>query len=247
MRTLALSLLFVSAASAFALQEAVPAGNIKRINQQPGSEPPAAPDENAPAAKSKKSPIKPIPVRFQATVYQVDIPTDRIAALDAKSLAEKASTATALEAALKGLGEARALYRVDQNIDLRRMSKVRMSSNIPVVTSTSTVGDKKTSSITRESLGAQFDVASSLDSDEALTGPIPLSINVEFSTLAESNVDVGGAPAKVTRTVLQSNVGTVRLGKPLVLITADAVGDLATGKKTATAFVTLIEVSSEEP
>src|SRR5262245_7088662 len=77
---------------------------------------PATPTEStAPAAKPGNAAQRPWPVRFQATVYQVDLPADQIAALDAKVLADKATTATTFDAALKTIGTVKPLYRVDQS------------------------------------------------------------------------------------------------------------------------------------
>jgi hypothetical protein len=211
--------------------------------------PPAQEGEGAPTAPAKPKRIapKPMPARFQATVFQLDIAADQIAALDAKSLVSKVTTAPALEVALKGLGSARALYRVDQGIDLRTRSQLTIQSNVPVISSVSTVGDKKSTSVSRESLGAKFNLQSGLDAEDDLTGAIPLAITVEISALADSGVEIGGASAKVHRSVSQTNGGTMTLGKPVILIAADgvSVGNAPTGKTMATAFVTLIELSAD--
>src|SRR5262245_41108853 len=65
---------------------------------------PAAESDNADRAPAARQRPAPLPVRFQATVFQVEIPADQLTALDARTLATQAKTAVSLETALKGLG-----------------------------------------------------------------------------------------------------------------------------------------------
>src|SRR5687767_1682670 len=110
MRSMRLNLIWalaivVLAAPALAQATGEPADAKPKPAIKPAQPKPQAPetDDDDRAALARKPP-PPLPVRFQATVYQVEIPADQLSALDAKSLASAAKTAVALESALKGLG-----------------------------------------------------------------------------------------------------------------------------------------------
>jgi hypothetical protein len=79
------------------------------------------------------APTEAAPARFEATVYEVRVPEDRIASLDARSLEAKAGTAQALTKALGEFGQTKVRYKVDQTVNLFR-DTITLADNGPMVT-----------------------------------------------------------------------------------------------------------------
>lgn len=205
------------------------------------------PESSTSPSPRAKSFVRPLPVRFQATVFTIDAPVDRIAGLDARALAAAATSAPALETSLKTIGTVRALYRVDQCIDLRSRALITISSSVPLVTMTPAAGSPRPPTVERQMLGTKFGVHSAVDPGDAPTGALPVSISVDISAMSDSPGGQDGVQTRVTRTISQSNGGLITLGRPVVLVAADGAGDGASRATAAAVFVTLIELSPEAP
>jgi hypothetical protein len=153
-------------------------------------------------------------VRLQATIYEMRVPPERIAALDAAKLA-KADFAKAPP----DLGQPRALYRIDQRVNLSGDSIV-VGTQEPMVTSTRvTDSGKKVSSVSYNSVGAIVDFKAER------RGPRRLQVTstIELSSRTESPVTISdGVTSPVIRKANMSMKGPVNLGEASVLVSADA-------------------------
>ena len=73
--------------------------------------------------------------QFQAVVYEVQAPAERLSSLDDKALSSRAATAETLLSALAQTGKARVLYQVDQPVNVFSTTTM-VGSSEPVVTGT---------------------------------------------------------------------------------------------------------------
>lgn len=204
-------------------------------------------DEPRPQAPQPPAPPPPqrprvIPmVRFEATVFKVEMPKERIVELDGPTLAAAGSTPAKLMTALEALGPTEPMYRVDQNVALDggRNSKIEMSRDVPYVS-----GMQKTQSgepvpqMNRCKMGAEFELFGSYPNEDDKQR-LFTTLHVQLSGLSTCGNQAGDGPAApMFWRVEQSHGGAAELGKPFVLISADS-GTTAGCDKTQ-AFVTLV-------
>jgi hypothetical protein len=153
-------------------------------------------------------------VRLQATIYELRVPPAAIGALDAAMLA-KADFAKPLP----DIGEARALYRVDQRVSLTG-DRIMVGSDEPTVTNTRmTDRGQRINSVQYSSVGAIVEFKAER------TGPRELRVTstIEMSTRTESPVKIADTVSSpVTRKAMLSLKGPVEVDEPSVLISADA-------------------------
>ena len=174
------------------------------IGCQQGREPPArfGAVPAAPLDEEAKS------VRFQATIYEMRMPPERIGSLDAAQLA-----AVDFDAVPPSLGDPpKALYRIDQYVSLA-WDRVVISSDEQSATDTG-IADRKPNP-----LGV------SIDFRATRIGPRRLDVTskVELSVKTDGGAAVAeGAPAAIIRKTTLGLKGPVELGWPSVLISADA-------------------------
>ena len=153
-------------------------------------------------------------VRLQATIYELRVPAERIGELDSAKLAK-----ADFSHPLPDFGEARALYRVDQKVSLAG-DRVIVGTDEPMVTS-SRVTDRgqKVNTVQYNSVGAIVVFKGERMSPRQLE----VTSTVEMSTRTESAVQISeGVTSSVIRRTNMSLKGPVELGKPSVLISADA-------------------------
>jgi hypothetical protein len=74
---------------------------------------------------------------FEATVFELRVPENRVADLDARTLEAKAATAQSLLKTLEEVGSTKVLYRVDQTVNLFGES-INIGTNEPLLTGTQT-------------------------------------------------------------------------------------------------------------
>ncbi|KPK48320.1 MAG: hypothetical protein AMK72_07270 [Planctomycetes bacterium SM23_25] len=165
------------------------------------------------------------PVRFQAAIYEVRLKADRLAHLDAERLAAKAGTGVDFEKTLADMGEARALYRVDQMVNLTD-DRIHIGKREPFVATTRASRDGNVvSMIQYEHVGVLFGFSGRLTEQ----GP-DVKLDIEMSSLTDSATEVsGGVKAVTTRKAVLGRNGPIRLGRPEVLVSADASAEGADG------------------
>jgi len=153
-------------------------------------------------------------VRLEATIYQIRMPADKIAELDATRLA-----AADFSQPLADLGQPVALYRVDQRVSLAG-DKIVVGTQEPMVTNTRmTDRGQRINSVQYNDVGALFAVKG----ERAGPRELRVTLDIELSTSTDSPVQVSeGVSTPVIRKSVMSLKGPVDLGKPALLISADA-------------------------
>jgi hypothetical protein len=208
--------------------------------------PPPAPETLVPFSPHAPRPLRDA-LRFEATVFRLTLPPERVVDLDAAQLSVAAPNAAALSKTLAGLGDAQALYRVDQAVALDSGGqKLTVSRDRPYVTGrVNSKSGESSVSVGRQRLGASFEFSGSYPESAGPADP-ELSLQVELSTLENSDVPLGNdVLSPQFCQISQRFLGRVQLGRPIVLLTCDAAGGTPDGK--ATAYVTLVRLSNPEP
>jgi hypothetical protein len=168
------------------------------------------------------APTEVAPARFEATIYEVRVPEEGIASLDARALEAKAGTAQALAKALAEHGQTRVLYKVDQTVNLFGET-ITLTENQPMVT------------------GSRM----SASADAKRKGP-NTQVVFHLAALQDSSVEI--APkvrAKSVRIINLSHSEVPRFGQPCIQLNVSA----GTGEPAApaTAYVVRYVVSETKP
>ncbi len=185
-----------------------------------------------------------IPVRFQATVFKVNLDKQHLAEIDAQALAAAGGSAPEMAKTLSDFGKVEALYRVDQVLSLtgRGRNRIIITRDTPY---TSGIGMSQsgqvTTSISRQSVGASFEIYGGYAS-KAGGAPLSVQIQVELSAITDSSIEVGPkVSSPVFWKVEQAYSAPTEYGAPIVLLTVD--GAATTGHDNPIAFVTLIKLT----
>jgi hypothetical protein len=153
-------------------------------------------------------------VRLQASIYELRVAPERIGELDAQKLATLDLAKPPPE-----VGESRPLYLIDQNVSLAG-DRVMVGTNEPMVTNSRlTDRGQKINTVQYNSVGAIVDFKAER------VGPRQLQVTstIEMSAKTDSAVEISpGVNSGVIRKATMSLKGAVELGKPSVLISADA-------------------------
>ena len=204
---------------------------------QPEQEPPQskAQQETAPAPRA---------VRFEASVFQVKVDPKRLAELDAEQLATDAPHAKKMLTVLGAFGEATILYRVDQTmaVGARRPGEITIARDTPYVSGTQTTPSGQTQTIVaRSRVGGEFRLFGEPVQEEG-SDRLYVELFVEIASLTGSVVEISeGVTSPVFWRIEQTHSGTVKLGKPFVLLSID--GAAITDTDAPLAFVTLVRLS----
>lgn len=196
-------------------------------------------------------PVAPQPsVRFEAVVYRLAMSGENAVRVDAAELAEQ-STLMEFDEALRGLGEAQLLYRVDQTVALhdgdqaqsrRGRRRVMITADQPYVSGSIVSEDgKERAAIARREIGVVFELAGMWVGDPS-PEVVQLTLTVQLSVLESSGVQMGpDLTSPVFRDVEQLYSGDAEPGKPIVLLSLDGATPDADGR--ATAYITRARLS----
>jgi hypothetical protein len=160
--------------------------------------------------------------RFEATVYELEIPENRIADLDADHLEGSAATPQALATALGAFGTPKILYKVDQIVNLYG-ENISLGTQVPLITGALDDGSGKPHNlISYTSVGLVTRISAA--PSNAIKPPVPhVQLNFLLSVLADSDVPISDTVnGKNIRSVQLSQSGTPTFGKPTVLVTVNA-------------------------
>ncbi len=191
-------------------------------------------------------PAGPLPiVRFEAAVYRLALSVEDAVRIDAAGLAEAASLVE-FDEALRALGDAQLLYRVDQTANLRERDRIRISADQPYMTGSSRTKDGQTLwTVARQNVGAEFSFSGAWLA-ESPSQVVHLSLDVGLSATEESGVELGTDLASpVFRKVEQRHSGPVHFGRPVILLGLDGACTDDAGR--AVAFVTRVVLRSGGP
>ncbi|MBE3068924.1 MAG: hypothetical protein IMZ66_01670 [Planctomycetes bacterium] len=213
----------------------LPPARVTPIPPQPREKTPDAAARKPARGSPQAAPAAEYPVRFETTVYEVRVPADRLKALDAAALTARAATPEYLEKALAELGPTRALYRIDQIVNLYGAS-IRVGKREPVVT-----GSRVTDSgavirtVQYEDVGLILDITAAPAGDAGGKG-INVALKGELALIGEGGAEIAeNVKASVTYNVTFSGMVPLALGRPFVTLSADVSAAGADGK--AVAFV----------
>jgi hypothetical protein len=184
--------------------------------------------------------------RFEAVVYQVEVPADRIADLNRKEIESKAA-ALDFEKALAALGKTKLLYKVDQPVVLTG-DTITVGSSVPFVTASRVMADtgRTVNTVQYQRVGAIFTFGTAPPAGHAApeaTPALPAArLNVDIAGIADSAIEISpGVKAPVMSSVKFSQNGPFRSGRPVVAI---SFGDTSAGaKSTPIAYVIRYVVS----
>ncbi len=186
-----------------------------------------------------------IPARLEVTVYEVRVPADRIRDLNAVALAAKAATPADLEKVLAELGPTRALYQIDQVVDLAGAS-LRVGKREPFVTGSHVRdGGGFVNTIQYQEVGLILDLSAAPAKDAA--GAVAnVLVKGELSAITEGGAEISkGIKAAVIRNASFTATVPVDTGGPFVMLSADASSTDADGR--AVAYVWRSRISEVRP
>jgi hypothetical protein len=174
---------------------------------------------------STPPPTNVAPARFAATVYELEIPENRIAELDAEKLESSAATPQSLAGALAAFGAPKVLYKMDQTVNLYG-ENITLGTQEPMVSGTSiNARGMRVNSITYQNVGLITRIAAAAPLIAGRIVDLKVQLNFQLSAIVPSNVELSdGVPASRIRTVALSQSGTPKFGKPSVLVTVSAAG-----------------------
>ena len=172
---------------------------------------------------STPPPTNVAPARFEATVYELEIPENRIADLDAAKLESSAATPQSLTGALRAFGTPKVLYKVDQTVNLYG-ENITLGTQEPTVSGTSmNARGMRVNSIMFQNVGLVTRIAAAVPLIAGRIADLKVQLNFQLSVIAPSNVELSdGVPATSVRTVALSQSGTPKFGTPSVLVTVSA-------------------------
>jgi beta-lactamase regulating signal transducer with metallopeptidase domain len=234
-----------------------------RLTAQPSSEPPPVGETTFSRGRvggsgmsgisrgmSALSPTTPptnvAPARFEATVYEIAVPENRIADLDAVKLESAASTPQSLAKALEPFGAAKILYKVDQIVNLYGET-ITVGTQEPMVTGTSmrAGGGGPVNSISYTSVGLITRISATPGAAAKSKEP-EVQLNFQLSSLTSSDVEMAtGVPVQRVHNVALSQSGTPKFGKPTVLVTVSAAG--ASEKTPPIAYIVRYQFTQQKP
>jgi hypothetical protein len=169
---------------------------------------------------SSPPPTNVAPARFEATVYELEVPESRIADLDAVKLESTAATPQAMAAALGAFGTPKILYKVDQTVNLYS-EHILLGSEEPIVTGISRGTNGSWGNITTlRTIGFQTQISADAPPGGSSSADPNVQLRFTLSVEAGSNVAISEhANAERMRSVLLTQSGTPKFGKPSVLVT----------------------------
>jgi len=180
-----------------------------------GSMGPGSPLGGAPA----KAPTDVLPARFEATVYEVQVPADRAGKIDAAALSAKAANADDLCKALAEFGPAKILYRVDQPVNVYS-ERIVISSVEPMVTNTRlSENGAKINTVQYQNVGLVIVLSGSQPpKDSGRKGP-DVQMMIELAALGDSAAEVAaGVKVLAVRRVSIEHSEPFQYGRPLVML-----------------------------
>jgi hypothetical protein len=174
-------------------------------------------------ASIKAPPTQVAPARFEATVFELRVPEDRVAELDARSLESKAGTAQSLAKALSEFGHSRVLYKVDQTVNLFGEG-ITLTDDGPMETGsrTSASGDV-INSVTYKNVGLRIDISASAPVSDGKRNVPNTQVLLHLAALEDSSVEL--APrlrVKSVRTIDLNHSEVPRFGQPCVQLSVSA-------------------------
>lgn len=167
-------------------------------------------------ASIKTPPAQVAPARFEATVFELRLPEDRVAELDARSLESKAGTAQSLAKALSEFGHTRVLYKVDQTVNLYSES-IELLVSGPMESTHLDDSGHSYRTLATQNTGLIINISASDAPADSPQKGLDVQVLFHLSVLADSGVEL--APkvnARSVRSMELSHSEVPRFGQPRV-------------------------------
>jgi beta-lactamase regulating signal transducer with metallopeptidase domain len=184
--------------------------------------------------------------RFEATVYEVQVPADLAGKLDSAALSAKAADPDALRAALAEFGPTKVLYRVDQPVNVFS-ENITIESREPMVVNTrKTDTGQSTRTVQYMQLGLTISIAAGPPPKESDRKGFDVRMRIEVASLGEGSVELTPqVKSPVFRNVSISHSATLQYGRPFVIL--NVTYPTKDEKASATAFVMRTVFSEIKP
>jgi hypothetical protein len=178
---------------------------IMRGPGAPGGSPPAPTDVSM--------------ARFEATVYEAQVPADRAGQLDSVALTAKAADPDTLRAALAEFGPTKILYRVDQPVNLYS-ENIMISSREPVGTAArKTDTGQSINTVQHQQVGLIVNIAAGLPPKDSDRKGLDVRMRIEVASIGEGAVDVTPQfKGAVIRNVSIAHSAALQYGRPSVML-----------------------------
>lgn len=160
-----------------------------------------------------------LPAQFQATVYEVQAPADRLGTLDAKALTSQAATPETLFSALAQTGKTRLLYRLEQPVNVFS-TMITIGSSEPVIVGTRTIPTGQSiNNISYQNVGVIVRLsAQGPPKDENGAAPI-VTTAIRLSVLGPGDNEIApGRKASAARAMSLEGSEALELNQPRVLL-----------------------------
>lgn len=189
------------------------------------------------AVDAKRLPVT--SYRLDITVFQVAVAPAKATEIEAETLESQAKTPAALQTALQGIGTTKLLYRFDRAMVPGRPARLEATASVPFVTAETRAAGQPQLAVSREQLGARFDVFA--EPIEENPGQLRLSSDGSLSLVTQQDLP-GDSPRTipVVRKMSASFEGLTEVGKPAVFISVDT---NTTGDEAGTALVVRVLVT----
>jgi hypothetical protein len=163
---------------------------------------------------------------FQAIVYRLKMPPDRVKNIDVAALAG-ATDAQVLHSQLQKLGQAAIVYQASQPVSLTSENVIETSKRKPITHfSRRTANRESIKRVQYEKVGASLRLTV-----EAVTDPsarsVRIGMNVKLSDIVDGKLEITeGLPAVILHSAEFTYAGNLDVGRPLVGICLDASADV---------------------
>ncbi|MGO8926480.1 MAG: hypothetical protein ACLQU3_06305 [Limisphaerales bacterium] len=183
--------------------------------------------EAGPSQRARGIPYRPamqpsaeiVSAQFQATVYEVQAPAERLGSLDAKALASQAATPEALLSTLAQTGKARLLYHIEQPVNVFS-TRITIGASEPVIVGArTTVTGDSVNNISYHNVGLIVRLsARGPPKDENTAAPI-VTTAIRLSVLCPGEKEIApGQKGSATRLMALEGSGALELNQPRVMV-----------------------------
>lgn len=201
------------------------------LAQQPANPPaPARRTEPTPPAAPRPGATA---IRFEATLFELKLAPERIAALDTHQLADAGPKSEDFTKVLATFGKARVLYRFDDAVSSGTQVDLVIGANRPFVRGRQTTKDgNSAASVEYQDVGVKLNVR--CDAEWGGSDKTAITIGLEVSGIRDSALEMSkGIAAPIFYKLKESHFAITQAGQPVVFLLADASTPDADGQATA--------------
>jgi hypothetical protein len=189
------------------------------VSVAPNDLPATASPTSAPTTRPASGPST---ADFQAAIYRLEPPADRIGGIDVSALS-RPSDAQRFTRQLDKLGQAKLLHQASQPVSLTSESVVEIEERKPFVTGSRTAANgERINTVQYQRVGAVFRLSTAPISDPAAKS-LRVRLEMKLSEMTESKLEITkGVPAPI---ILQGEfiyAGNLDIGRPFVGVCFDA-------------------------